>query len=99
MSSRDSTPETHQNDSFSFLMSQSFWIFLTPADHSSLTNDLHYSEISICGMKKDGSPPPAASHPVDRVKSDIWFPFTPDKNLFGKRTNAVVKLGLQFIAQ
>lgn len=84
---------------FSFLMSKSFLILLTCADHSSLTDDLHCSEISICEMTRNGTPPPAASHPVDRVKSDIWFPFTPDKNLSGEHTIAIVKLGLQFIAQ
>lgn len=38
-------------------------------------------------------PAPAASHRVARVKSDIWFPFTPDKNLSGKCTTAIVEVG------
>lgn len=60
----------HHNDNFFFLMPQSFLIHLMSTDHSSLTGDLPYSEISICEMTKNRSTPPSCT--TSGRQSKVW---------------------------
>lgn len=60
----------HHCHSFFFLTPQSVLIHLASADHSSLTDDLHHSEISICEMTKNRRPPP--SRTTSSRQSKVW---------------------------
>lgn len=83
----------HHNDSFEFLMSQSFLICLTSADHPSLSDDLHYSEISIWEMTKNCTPPPPAPRPIDRGKVRHMVPFHAWQESFREAHHCYCQIG------